>query len=109
MRVGGHLPYAKIDRFQSSRNLMKRLVAGERAESVNKGLSLEQTPKLFRAASRQGVFDNDAALQAPDIAHRVITRNPLPARIIGPIIIGSSHFVPILCDPGTAFPFCFAP
>ena len=106
--IGRHLPSAKIDRLQSRPNLLKRLVPGERAESVDEGFGLKQTPKLFRAAPRQGVFDDDVALQSPNIADRVITRNPLPAGIIGPIMIGFFHFVPVLSDTGTAFPFCFA-
>src|SRR2546430_3931134 len=103
-----HLPPAEIGRSQSRLNLLKGLVPGERAESVDEGFGLEQTPKPFRAAPRQGVFDDDVALQAPNIADRVITRNPVPARIIDPIMIGFFHFVPLLPDTATAFPFCFA-
>src|SRR5437762_7578352 len=84
-----------------------RLVADERTVSVDEGFRLKQTPKLFRAAPRQGVFDDDVALQAPNIADRVITRNPLPAGIIGPMLIGLFHFVAVLSETGTAFPFCF--
>src|SRR2546429_9810848 len=105
--IGRHLPSAKIDRLQSRPNLLKRLVPGERAESVDEGFGLEQTPKLFRAAPRQGVFDDDVALQSPNIADRVITRNPVPAGIIGPTMIGFFQFVPVLSDR-TAFPFCSA-
>ena len=104
--IGRHLPSAKIDRFQSRLNLLKRLIPGERAESVDEGFGLKQTPKLFRAAPRQCVFDDDVALQSPNIAERVITRNSFPAGIIGPIMIG--FFIPVLFETGNAFPFCFA-
>src|SRR5207247_6224492 len=103
-----HLPSAKIDRLQSRPNLLKRLIPGERAESVDEGFGLKQTPKLFRAAPREGVFDDDVALQATNIADRVTTRNPLPARIIYPIMIGFFHFVSVLSDTGTDFTFYFA-
>src|SRR5207248_8899099 len=106
--ISRDLPSAKVDRLQSRPNLLKRLVPGERAESVDERFGLEQTPKLLRAAPRQGVFDDDVALQAPNIAERVTTRNPLPAGIIGPIMIGFFHFVPLLSDTGTGFPFYFA-
>src|SRR5207244_11990342 len=102
------LPAGTLSRLQSRPDLLERLVPGERTESVDEGCGFEQTPKLFRAAPRQGVFDDDVALQAPNIAERVITRNPLPAGIIGPIMIGFFHFIPVLSDTGTAFPFCFA-
>jgi hypothetical protein len=57
------------------------------------------------SAPRQGVFDDDVALQAPNIADRVIASDSLPARIIGPIMIGFFNFVPVLSDAGIAFPF----
>ena len=63
-----HLPSAEINRFQSRLHLLHRLVAGERAESGDEGFGLQQAPKLFRAAPRQSVFDDDVALQSPNIA-----------------------------------------
>ena len=66
--VGRDLPAAEINRFQSRFDLLNRLIPGERAESVDEWLGLKQTPKLFRAAPRQGVSDDDVALQALNIA-----------------------------------------
>ena len=102
--IGRHLPSAKINRFESRPDLLKRLVPGERAESVDEGFGLKQTPKLFRAAPRQCVFDDDVALQSPNIAERVTTRNPFPAGIIGPIMIGFFILL-FFSTPELPFPF----
>ena len=67
--VGRHLPAAQIDRLQSRFDLLHRLIAGQRAEGRNKIFGVQQFPKLFRAAPRQRVLDDEAALQT--LAHRL--------------------------------------
>jgi hypothetical protein len=51
--VGGNLPAAQVDGFQSRSRHFDRLIAGERAESGDVAILLEQAPKLLSARAGQ--------------------------------------------------------
>ena len=68
IRIRRDLPAAEIDRLQSSFHLLHRLVAGECAERRNEIFCVQKLPKLLRAAARERVLDEDAALQTLNVA-----------------------------------------
>ena len=61
--VGRDLPAAEIDRFEAGFYLLNSLVASQRAERRDEGLSPQQLPKFLRAPAREGVLRHNAALQ----------------------------------------------
>ena len=68
IRVRCDLPSAQVNCFQSGPHLLHRLIAGQRTERRNERFGLQQVPEFLRTSAGESVLEDDAALQALDVA-----------------------------------------
>ena len=83
--VGSHLPARQVNRLHAGFDLLHGLAAGERAQTVDIRLRVQQIPELLGAATRQRVLNPERTAQAHHIGRAVAPLDALPAGIGGPV------------------------
>jgi hypothetical protein len=71
VRIGGDLPAAKINCFESRSNRLNGLVTGQTAQSGDRLIPAQQAPQALGAATSKGVLDLEASAQFFDFGLRV--------------------------------------
>ena len=65
--------------------MLHGLVTGQRTQSIDKGLGVQQVPQFFRAALGERVLDLYRTAEIDDIFSAVVTLDAFPARIFCPV------------------------
>ena len=70
--VGGNLPAGDVDRLEPGLDLLKGLVAGQRAKRPDQRPLLQEAPQALRSEPREAMLDLDRATKMFNVGRRTV-------------------------------------